>query len=99
MIRIVMKPVKAPVVNHEGLYAAVFNGELVLMVRARNAAHAEDKFMYLMKREASGKVLDFNLESRKEEDNGERQIADSAHDKPVDMADVQGRGLTVQENP
>lgn len=72
MIRVVMKPVKAPVVAREGLYAAVFNGEPVLMVRARNAAHAEGKFMYLMKREASGKVLDFNLEQQ-EKDNGNQQ--------------------------
>lgn len=65
MIRIVMKPVKAPVVNHEGLYLAMFDqgpaNEPLLMVRARNAACAEEKFMYLMRREAAGKTLDFNL--------------------------------------
>lgn len=72
MIRVVMKPVKAPVVNREGLYAAVFNGEPVLMVRARNAPHAERKLLFLMERETKGKTLDFNLEQQ-EKDNGNRQ--------------------------
>ena len=62
MIRIVMKPLKAPVVAHEGLYAALFDGEEVFRVRARNARHAEEKMMFLVKRETSGKTLDFNLE-------------------------------------
>lgn len=70
MIQIVMKPEKAPVVNREGLYGAWFNGNLVLRVRARNARHAEEKFMYLMNKEAGGKTLDFDLERQKEKDNG-----------------------------
>lgn len=72
MICVVMKPEKAPVVAHEGLYGAYFNGNLVLHVRARNAKHAEDKFMFLMNREARGKTLDFNLEQQ-EKDNGKEQ--------------------------
>lgn len=64
-ITIVMKPLKAPVVAGEGLYAAMFNGEQVLRVRAKNARYAEEKFMYLMKREASGKTLDFDLEKER----------------------------------
>lgn len=62
MIQLVMKPEKAPVVSHEGLYGAYMNGNLLFRVRARNARHAEEKVMFLMKRETSGKVLDFNLE-------------------------------------
>ncbi len=72
MICVVMKPEKAPVVAREGLYGAYFNGNLVLHVRARNAKHAEEKFMYLMNREARGKTLDFNLEQQ-EKDNGKEQ--------------------------
>lgn len=68
-----MKPEKAPVVAHEGLYGAYFNGNLVLRVRARNAKHAEDKFMYLLNREARGKTLDFNLEKEMSND-GERAV-------------------------
>lgn len=64
-----MKPEKAPVVAREGLYGAYFNGNLVLRVRARNAKHAEEKFLFLMNREAKGKTLDFNLEQQ-EKDNG-----------------------------
>ena len=59
-----MKPVRAPVVAREGLYAALFDGEELFRVRAHNARHAEAKFMYLMKRETSGKVLDFDLEQQ-----------------------------------
>lgn len=74
MIRIVMKPVKAPVVNREGLYAAVFNGRELFHVRARNAPHAERKFLFLMERETRGKTLDFNLEQQEmEKDNGNQQ--------------------------
>lgn len=71
MIRVVMKPVKAPVVNREGLYAALFGGKELFRVRARNAAHAERKLMFLMERETRGKTLDFNLEEQlKGKDNG-----------------------------
>lgn len=68
-ITIVMKPLKAPVVVGEGLYAAVFNGERVLDVRAKNAKCAEEKFMYLMNREAKGKTLDFDLEKERANEN------------------------------
>lgn len=73
MICVVMKPEKAPVVNRENLYGAWFNGSLLLHVRARNARHAEEKFMYLMNREAKGKTLDFNLEKEMSND-GERAV-------------------------
>ena len=74
MVRIVFKPVKAPVVDHEGLYSARFNGREFFKVRARNAAHAEEKVMFLMARETMGKVIDYNLEQfRKEKDNGNQQ--------------------------
>ena len=64
-VTVLMRPLKAPVVSGEGLYAAVFNGEQVFRVRAKNARHAEEKFMFLMKREASGKTLDFDLEKER----------------------------------
>jgi hypothetical protein len=63
-----MKPVRAPVVAREGLYAALFDGEEVFRVRARNARHAEEKLMFLVKRETSGKTLDFSLEQIKYEE-------------------------------
>lgn len=67
MIQIVMKPEKAPVVNHEGLYGAWMNGNLLLHVRARNAKHAEEKLMFLMERETRGKTIDFDLNRFAEE--------------------------------
>jgi hypothetical protein len=70
MIQIVMKPEKAPVVNHEGLYGAWMNGHLLFHVRAKNAKHAEEKVMFLMEHETMGKVIDFTLEQFKE--NAER---------------------------
>lgn len=72
MIQLVMKPEKAPVVGHEGLYGVYMNGNLLFRVRARNARHAEEKVMFLMKRETSGKVLDFSLERLKGEGDPER---------------------------
>ena len=68
MIQLVMKPEKAPVVNHEGLYSVRMNGEHLMHIRARNAPHAERKLAYCFRRELSGKTLDFNLE---ELENGE----------------------------
>ena len=63
MIQIVMKPDKAPVVNHEGLYRAVFNCEdLGLRVRAKNAREAERKMMIIMRHELTGKLIDFNAD-------------------------------------
>ena len=72
MIQLVMKPEKAPVVDHEGLYGVYMNGNLLFHVRARNARHAEEKVMFLMKRETSGKVLDFDLERLKGEGGPEQ---------------------------
>lgn len=62
MIRIVMKPLKAPMVAREGLYAALFDGEEVFRVPGVPRPHAEEKVLFLVKRETSGKTLDFNLE-------------------------------------
>ena len=67
MIQLVMKPVKAPVVNHEGLYGTWMNGHLLFHVRARNARHAEEKIKFLMEHETMGKVIDFTLEQFKKE--------------------------------
>ena len=69
MINLVMKPEKAPVVNREGLYSVRLNGEHLMHVRARNAAHAEKKLAYCFKRELTGKTLDFNLEACELRDN------------------------------
>lgn len=62
MIRIVMRPQKAPVVAREGLYLAEANGVPLCTVRARNAPHAERKLMFLFGRELPGKSVSFNLE-------------------------------------
>ena len=71
MIQIVMKPDKAPVVNREGLYAALFNGRDVgLRVRALRASHAEAKLMATLEESVRSKkdpvdgkfTIDFNLE-------------------------------------
>ena len=72
MIQLVMKPERAPVVSHEGLYGVYMNGNPLFRVRARNARHAEKKVMFLMERETSGKVLDFNLEQLKGEGDPEQ---------------------------
>jgi hypothetical protein len=63
MIQLVMKPVRAPIVNREGLYSVRMNGEHLMHIRARNAPHAERKLAYCFRRELSGKTLDFNLEA------------------------------------
>lgn len=62
MIKIVMRPKKAPIVNGEGLYGAEFNSEILMDIRAKTAAHAEDKLMFCFKRELTGKTLSFKLE-------------------------------------
>lgn len=71
MIQIVMKPEKAPVVNREGLYAALFNGRDVgLRVRALRASHAEAKLMETLEESVRSKkdpvdgkfTIDFDLE-------------------------------------
>lgn len=69
MIQIVMKPDKAPVVNREGLYVALFNGrDLGLRVRALRASHAEAKLMETFEKSVNDKkdngvfTIDFDLE-------------------------------------
>lgn len=69
MIQIVMKPEKAPVVNREGLYAALFNGrDLGLRVRALRASHAEAKLMATFEKSVGDRkengvfTIDFDLE-------------------------------------
>ena len=69
MIQIVMKPMKAPVVNHEGLYVALFNNrDIGIRVRALRASHAEDKLMETFEKSVDDKkqngffTIDFNLE-------------------------------------
>lgn len=73
MIQLVFRPVKAPVVNREGLYGMYMNGNLLLHVRARNARHAEEKVMFLMEHETMGKVIDFTLEQFKQEKDDGKQ--------------------------
>lgn len=71
MIQIVMKPDKAPVVNHEGLYVALLNGRDVgLRVRALRASHAEAKLVETLEESVRSKkdpvdgkfTIDFDLE-------------------------------------
>lgn len=62
MIRIVMRPQKAPVVAKEGLYLVEANGVPLCTIRARNAPHAEQKLMFLFGRELPGKNISFNIE-------------------------------------
>lgn len=71
MIQLVMKPEKAPVVNHEGLYSVRMNGEHLMHIRARNAQHAERKLAYCFRRELTGKTLDFDLEALESAGAGE----------------------------
>lgn len=71
MIQLVMKPEKAPVVNHEGLYSVRMNGEHLMHIRARNAQHAERKLAYCFRRELTGKTLDFDLEALESAGTGE----------------------------
>jgi len=91
MLQLVMKPEKAPVVNHEGLYSVRLNGEHLMYVRAKNAQHAEKKLVYCFKRELTGKTLSFNLEAFTEggiledenEDNGNETGAGGAVSEPA----------------
>ena len=71
MIQIVMKPDKAPVVNREGLYAALVNGrDIGLRVRALRASHAEAKLVETLEESVRSKkdpvdgkfTIDFDLE-------------------------------------
>lgn len=76
MIKIVLKPVKAPVVDHEGLYSARFNGREFFKVRARNAAHAERKIMVLMEDQTMGKVIDYSIEQYQRRKNNGKENKD-----------------------
>lgn len=80
MIQIVFRPAKAPVVNHEGLYGAWMNGNLLFHVRARNARHAEEKVAFLMEHETMGKVIDFTLEQFKKENENGKETKDTPGD-------------------
>lgn len=63
MIQIVMKPDKAPVVNHERLYRAVFNCEdLGFRIRAKNAMESERKLMIVFRHELTNKLINFKAE-------------------------------------
>ena len=79
MIQIVMKPDKAPVVNHEGLYIALFNGrDIGLRVRGLRASHAEAKLVETLEESVRAKkdpvngtfTIDFNLEKWLERKDG-----------------------------
>lgn len=75
MISIRFVPERAPVVRRERLYSAVcarggVYTPLGLKVRARSAAHAEEKVLFCFRRELRGKTLDFSLEAM--EGDGDR---------------------------
>lgn len=91
MIQIVMKPGKAPVVNREGLYVALFNGrDLGLRVRALRASHAEAKLMATFEKSVEERkdngvfTIDFNLEEwikgKEKKDDGNSKTTDDADD-------------------
>lgn len=63
MLQIVMRSDKAPVVNHEGVYRALFSCEDIgLRIRARNAREAERKLMIAFRHELTNKLIDFRPE-------------------------------------
>lgn len=94
MIQIVMKPDKAPVVNHEGLYIALFNGrDLGLRIRALRASHAEAKLMETFEKSVDDRkdngvfTIDFNLEewlNRKDKKDVDNKTTGSEGDAEAD---------------
>ena len=85
MIQMVMKPDKAPVVNHEGVYRAVFGGEDIgLRIRARNAREAERKLMIVFRHELTGKMIDFKPEDYPAYDKEECDEDETEGDRPED---------------
>lgn len=67
MIQLLAKPMKAPIINREGLYTILMkvgNGEYkeLLSVRARTGAHAEEKLAFCFRHELTGKIINFNME-------------------------------------
>ena len=81
MIQMVMKPDRAPVVNHESVYRALFGGEDIgLRIRARNAREAERKLMIAFRHELTNKTIDFRAEDYplydKEEDDEDKTEGD-----------------------
>ena len=84
MIQIVMKPDKAPVVNHEGLYVALLNGrDIGLRVRALRASHAEAKLTATLEKSVEDRkdngvfTIDFDLEEWLRRKDGEENANDS----------------------
>lgn len=74
-------PTKEPIVNGESLYEVRYSMDrsnyepLGLKVRAKTAAHAEQKVLFCFRRELNGKTLDFDLEKFvKENENGEGSV-------------------------
>ena len=83
MIQMVMKPDKAPVVNHEGVYRAVFGGEDIgLRIRARNAREAERKLMIAFRHELTNKTIDFRAEDYPLYDKEECDEDETEGDRP-----------------
>lgn len=92
MIQIVMKPDKAPVVNREGLYRAVFNyEELGFRIRARNAQEAERKLMIVFRHELTDKLINFKAEDYpaydKENSDGKETKEDDSEDSRIEDSD------------
>lgn len=84
MIQIVMKPDKAPVVNHEGLYVALLNGrDIGLRVRALRASHAEAKLVETLEKSVEDRknngvfTIDFDLEEWLRRKDGKENANDS----------------------
>lgn len=73
MTEIVFKPEPgAKTVSGKGLYRAYLNKKpLDLLCRARNAGQADEMLQYLFESQTSGKTLDYDINTFKENDNGE----------------------------
>lgn len=85
VIQMVMKPDKAPVVNHEGVYRALFGGEDIgFRVRARNAREAERKLMIAFRHELTNKTIDFKPEDYPAYDKEECDEDETEGDRPED---------------
>ena len=85
MIQMVMKPDRAPVVNHEGVYRVLFSCEDIgFRVRARNAKEAERKLMIAFRHELTNKLIDFRPEDYPAYDKEECDEDETEGDRPED---------------
>lgn len=85
MIQMVMKPDRAPVVNREGVYRALFGGEDIgFRIRARNAKEAERKLMIAFRHELTNKTIDFRAEDYPAYDKEKCDEDETEDDHPED---------------